>query len=61
MELCELLPLFEAGIVIFPLASGEAEARSESNCPESLTLTVVLVVVVFALANLRAVSIGASL
>ncbi len=62
LELGELVALFEAGIVIFPLAPGAAESRSESNCPESLTLIVLLVVVVvFALVTVRVASVETSL
>ena len=51
----------EAGIAIFPLGPAVAESRSESNCPESLTLIVLLVVVAgFALVRVRVASVETS-
>jgi hypothetical protein len=38
LELCELLGLFEAEIVIFPFRPGIAPLRRASNWPELLTL-----------------------
>jgi hypothetical protein len=52
MELLELLALFEAGIVIFPLGPGTAESSSESNCDELLRLIAAPVVFPFATVRL---------